>query len=138
MAFVLQPLSFIDSSVLVNKHTQAFSLPGMAELASIDAVFVLFYAKVTAFAYLLVVELIADHFIPFNCVTVVFKVTVVLARRSESPFEHFIMNFLWHLRTLALLDFVHLVACFCSLFRSAFDLILGFLVSVHFLINTFY
>ena len=107
MAFVLQPLSFIDSSVLVNKHTQSFSLPCMAELASIDAVFVLFDAKVTAFAYLLVVELIADHFIPFNCVTVVFKVTVVLARRSESPFEHFIMNFLWHLRTLALLDLVH-------------------------------
>ena len=79
MAFVLEPFSFIYSSVLVNENTQAFSLSSMIELASINAVFVLLDAKVSPLAHFLVVKFIAYHFITLNCVTVILKVTVMLA-----------------------------------------------------------
>jgi hypothetical protein len=46
VAFVLYPLSFVDSTVLVYKDAHTFSLPAVIQLASVDAVFVLLYSEI--------------------------------------------------------------------------------------------
>lgn len=79
VSLVLEPLTLVDSTIQVNEHSKTFSLPLMVQLSSVDAVFILLDTKVGASADLIVIELIADHFILLHCVAVVFKLALVLA-----------------------------------------------------------
>jgi len=64
------------------------------QLASVDAILVLLDSKVGALAHLFIVKLVADHFILLNCVTVVLKLTLLLARRPESSLNHLVPHFI--------------------------------------------
>lgn len=90
MTLVLEPFSFVDAAVLVDEHTEALSLPRVVQLAPIDAIFVLLNAEIGPFPDLLEVKLVANHFVPLNCVTFVFKCTFLLARWSESLLQHLV------------------------------------------------
>ena len=84
MSLVLEPLALVNSPIHVDEHSDALSLPLLIQLASVDAVFVLLDTKIVTLAYFIVIEFIADHFILLHSVTVVLKLSIVFARRSES------------------------------------------------------
>ena len=85
MSFVLDPLAFVDATVRVLQDAKTISLSVVdVQLAPIDAVFVLFKAKVFSFPEPFIVKLIADHFIMLNRITFIFKLTILFARRSHS------------------------------------------------------
>ena len=94
---VLEPLALVGPAVLIDEHAEAFSLPrALAELAAVDAILVLLDAESVVFAQLLVVKLIADHFIVLNGIALVLELAVLLARGSEALLQELFQDLLGH------------------------------------------
>lgn len=98
ISLVLPPLTFVDPPILVDKHAETLSLPRLGvELAAVDAVAVLLYAKVVLFAHVFVVELVAYHSVMLNCITLILELAVCFAGWPEALLDELIPNSLRHL-----------------------------------------
>ena len=92
MTLILDPFSFIDSSVMVDKDSKTFALSFVIQLSSIDAIFVLLNAEFRISSDFFIVKLIGDHLVALNRVTLVFELSVLFARRSKSLLEHLLFD----------------------------------------------
>ena len=95
-SLVVGPFSLVGASVVIDEHAKAFSLPLFVQLAAIDAIFVLLDSEILSFPDSLVIELIRDHFIPLDRVTLIFELAILLTRWSEPLLDHLISDELRH------------------------------------------
>ena len=75
LPLVTRPFALIDAARIVGHDTSTVALFGLSiYLSTIDAVLVLLYAKLAgSLPHLFVVELLADHLVPLDCVRLVLR-----------------------------------------------------------------
>ena len=125
-ASVLAPFAFVNPTGEVDKDAQALALPIIIELATINAtIFVLLDAKCAFFANLFIIKLITDHLIFFNSVTIVFELSVLFARRSETFLHQLFVDLSRNFTTPPAATCNFLSFFFCWLFSTLIVVVLA-------------